>query len=66
MGVYSAETKVYDNPMPLYKSTKKIFERHTIIKESRNVYRGKFIDLSGYGTMGGFMLNGIILDIAEV
>ena len=37
-----------------------------MIKSSVNVYRNKFIDLKGFGSSGGFLLNGIILDIAEV
>ena len=64
--VYVKGEKVFDNLEPICGNTKKIFGRLTMIKSSVNVYRNKFIDLKGFGSSGGFLLNGIILDIAEV
>lgn len=65
-GIYVSGDKVYNNLELIYGNTRKIFSRYTIIKESRNVFRSKFLELSGHGSMGGFELNGIIMDIAEV
>lgn len=64
--VYVKGEKIFDNLEPIYGNTKKIFGRLTMIKSSLNVYRNKFIDIRGFGSSGGFLLNGIILDIAEV
>ena len=64
--VYVSGEKIFDNPAPIYGNEQKIFGRLTMIKESRNVFRSKFIDIRGNGSGGGFLLNGIILDIAEV
>lgn len=50
---------IYDNPQP-------IFNRPTIIAENRNVYRSKFLDITGRGTAGGMILNSITLDVVEV
>ena len=65
-GVYASGDKVYGNMEMVYGNTEKVFSRHTIIKESRNVFRSKYIDVKGYGSMGGLILNSIVLDIAEV
>ena len=64
--VYVSGDKIFDNPTPIYGNEQKIFGRLTMIAESRNVFRSKFIDIRGNGSGGGFLLNGIILDIAEV
>ena len=64
--VYVSGEKIFDNPAPIYGNEQKIFGRLTMIRESRNVFRSKFIDIRGNGSGGGFLLNGIILDIAEV
>lgn len=50
---------IYGNPQP-------IFNRPTILIESRNVYRNKYLDLIGGGTAGGIVFNSIILTVAEV
>lgn len=65
-GVYASGEKVFGNSESLYENTRKIFSRRDIIKESQNVYRSKFLDVRGYGMMGGFVLNSISLDLAEV
>ena len=64
--VYVSGEKIFDNPAPIYGNRQKIFGRLTMIAESRNVFRSKFIDIRGNGSGGGFVLNGIILDIAGV
>lgn len=65
-GQYVSGEKIWQNPEPIYENKKKIYTTHTMIKESRNVYRSKYLSLSGRGSGGGFELNGIIMDIAEV
>ena len=65
-GVYAAGDLIYDNQDLIYGNEELIFKPQTIIKESRNVFRSKFLDVRGYGSMGGFVLNSIIMDIAEV
>lgn len=64
--VYVSGEKIFENLAPIYGNSQKIFGRLTMIAESRNVFRSKFIDIRGNGSGGGFFLNGIILDIAEV
>lgn len=66
MGVYVSGEKIWQNPDIIYNNRTKIYSIHTFIKESRNVYRSKYLNIEGRGNMGGFILNGIILDIAEV
>lgn len=65
-GVYLPSDWVYENPELIYQSPRYIWERQSIIKESTNVFRSKHLDLTGFGARGGFVLNGIMLDIAEV
>ncbi len=65
-GVYAAEDLIYDNNELIYDEDSMIFKPQTIIKESRNVFRSKFLDVKGSGSMGGFVLNAIFMDIAEV
>ena len=65
-GVYSTGELIYQNTNMIYGNEKPIFEMRTIIKENRNVFRSKFIDVRGNGSMGGFVLNSILMDIAEV
>lgn len=65
-GVYSSGEKVYWNPEPIYHNPTPIFSRRVYTKESRNVYRNKFLPVRGYGSLGGFILNDITLDVAEV
>ena len=65
-GVYMAGELIYKNPAPIYGNRTKIFNRSDIIKESRNVFRSKYLPVMGQGSAGGFVLNGIALDIVEV
>ena len=65
-GLYVSGEKIYMNPAPIYGNKTKIFSRRDIIKESRNVFRSKYLTVEGYGSAGGFLLNGIALDIVEV
>jgi hypothetical protein len=65
-GLYVSGEKIYMNPAPIYGNKTKIFSRRDIIKESRNVFRSKYLTVEGYGSSGGFLLNGIALDLVEV
>ena len=65
-GTYVKGDVVYDNPALIYGNTQKIFTRHTFIRERRNIFRSKALDVKGMGGMGGFALNSIVMDIAEV
>ena len=65
-GLYSSGEKVYMNPEPTYNNSTPVFSRRVYTKESRNVYRSKFLPVRGYGSLGGFLLNDITLDVAEV
>ena len=66
--VYTKDEPIIDDSTPLYGNTTPILQmkKQTYIKVSTNVYRSKFLDIVGQGSMGGFLLNGIILDIVEV
>lgn len=57
---------IYRNTTPIYGNPQPIFNRPTILVESRNVYRSKYLDISGLGTGGGMFFNAIILTCAEV
>ena len=57
---------IYDNLTPVYGNPAKIFSRPTVLKESRNIFRSKFLDIIGRGSGGGFLLNGITFEIVEV
>lgn len=65
-GVYARGEKIYQNPTPIYNNHQKIFSRREVTKESRNVYRDKYLSVQGHGSSGGFILNSIVLDIVEV
>lgn len=65
-GLYVHGEMIYQNLTPIYGNRTKIFSRRDIIKESRNVYRSKYLTVEGYGSAGGFLLNGIALDLVEV
>lgn len=65
-GTYVKGDVVYDNPTLLYGNTEKLFKRHTFIRERRNVFRSKALDIKGSGGAGGLTLNSITMDIAEV
>ena len=64
--VYAKSEPIYENLTPLSGNTQKIFGHPTIIKESRNVYRNKFLDIGGRGATGGVIFNTIIMDLVEV
>lgn len=64
--VYSKGEYIFENLEPIYGNPQKIFSRPTIIKESRNVFRSRFIDVGGRGSVGGVVFVAVILDIAEV
>ena len=64
--VYSKGEYIYEDLEPIYGNPQKIFSRPTIVKESRNVFRSRFIDVGGRGSIGGIIFNAVILDIAEV
>ena len=64
--VYTKGEPVIDNISPVCGSNDPVFTRQTYIKESRNVYRSKILDIKGFGEAGGFLLNHIIFDVAEV
>ena len=57
---------IFGNPELIYGNKQKIFSARDITKESRNVYRNKYLDVRGSGNMSGFALSGITLDIVEV
>ena len=60
------DQRIYYNREPIYDNPKPIFSRTTVLAESRNVYRNKFLDIGGFGSTGGIIFNSIILDVAEV
>lgn len=64
--VFSKGEPIFENLTPIYGNPQKIFSRPTIIKESQNVFRNKFIDIGGRGSMGGVIFNAVILELAEV
>ena len=65
-GVYARGEMIFGNPELIYGNKQKIFSARDITKESRNVYRNKYLDVRGSGNMSGFALSGITLDISEV
>lgn len=64
--VYMKGDMIYENLTPIYGNQQKIFSHSSVIAESRNVFRSKFIDIGGQGLMSGVVFNSIVLDIAEV
>ena len=64
--VYTKGEPMLDNLKPIYQNQEPILKRQTYIKVSKNVYRSKFLDIIGQGSTGGFLLNGIVMEIAEV
>lgn len=63
---YMKQDLIYDNLTPVFGNPTKIFSRPTVLKESRNIFRSKFLDIIGRGSGGGFLLNGITFEIVEV
>ena len=66
LGTYELGEEVFDNVSPVFENDEKVFNRQTFIKESRNVFRAKFLDIKGFGEGGGFLLNRITFDVVEV
>ena len=64
--VYAKGEYIFESLEPIYGNPQKIFSRPTIIKESRNVFRSRFIDVGGRGSVGGVIFVAVVLDIAEV
>lgn len=64
--VYTKGEPAMDDITPLYGNNTLVLKRQTYIKVSKNVYRSRFLDIVGQGSTGGFLLNGIVMDIAEV
>lgn len=64
--VYAKGEMIYDNLTPICWNKQKVFSHPTVIKESRNVFRSRFIDIGGSGSMGGIIFNSITLTISEV
>lgn len=60
------DERIYNNREPIYDNPRPIFSRTTVLAESKNVYRNKFLDIGGFGATGGIIFNSIILDVAEV
>ncbi len=65
-GVYASGELIRDDREIIRDNNRRIFEQRTVTRETRNVFRSKFLDVKGEGRMGGFVLVGIILSIAEV
>ena len=64
--VYTKGEPVMDDIMPMYGNDTPVLKRQTYIKVSKNIFRSKFLDIVGTGSTGGFLLNGIVMEIAEV
>lgn len=65
-GTYASGDLVYRNPEPIYHNRSKVWTVRDITSDKRCVFRGKKIDIRGYGSNGSFILNSINMDIAEV
>ena len=59
-------TDIFENHSEIFENPQPIFYGRTLIAESRNVYRNKFLDIGGHGSAGGVIFNWITLDVAEV
>ena len=66
LGTYVRGVDIRDNISPVFENDEKVFSQPTFIKESRNVYRSRFLDVKGFGEGGGFLLNRITFDVVEV
>ena len=64
--LYPSHTFIFENLEPIYENEQSIFSCPTMITEKRNVYRNKFLDIVGRGSMGCITFSSIILDLAEV
>lgn len=66
LGTYVQGDNTFDNINLVFGNDTQVFSQPTFIKESRNVYRSKFLDVKGFGEGGGFLLNRIMFDVVEV
>ena len=57
--------KIYENSQLIYGNENAIYNRPSILKESRNVYRNKYMDIKGTGKQG-MILNSVTLTLVEV
>ena len=64
--LYTKGENAFDNTEPVFGNENKLFSRQTYIKQRRQIFRSKFLDIKGNGSLGGFLLNSIIIDIVEV
>ncbi len=60
------DEKIFWSEQTLPDNRHKIFAPSTFVVESRNVFRSKYLDVSGHGHGGGFIMHSIVMDIAEV
>ena len=64
--IYAKGDYILENLDPIYGNPKPIFSKPTFIKENHNVFRSRFLDVRGNGSMGGIIFNTVILDLVEV
>ena len=57
---------IFRNVEMIHENKHKIFANDTFESISRNVFRSKYLDVSGRGQGGRFILQSVILDVAEV
>ena len=57
--------KIYENSQLIYGNENAIYNRPSILKESRNVYRNKYMDIKGTGKQS-MILNSVTLTLVEV
>lgn len=57
---------VYGNTEKVYGNRQICFNRPTIIVINNNVYRNKFLNVTGHGSKKGAIINSITLDLVEV
>ena len=60
------DERIFDSEQMIFGNQRKIFSPSTYVIESRNVFRSKYLDVSGHGEGGSFELHSIVLDAAEV
>ena len=63
---FSKGEPIFKNHEPIQFNTTPIYNLSTIVAENVNVFRNKFLDITGRGSSGGIIFNSIILDLVEV
>ncbi|MBQ7630369.1 MAG: hypothetical protein IJS81_09200 [Selenomonadaceae bacterium] len=58
--------KAFWSEEPLIDNRHKIFSNNTFEVQSKNYFRSHYLDIGGHGTGGRFILQSIVMDIAEV